>query len=57
MGTAWRNADLPAGLAHHVKIVSSGYGSIINGELFSMVNFWTQIKSTFRAVRLQYSTV
>ncbi len=32
-----------------MKIVSDGYGSIINSELFSMVNFATQIKSTFRA--------
>jgi cellulose synthase/poly-beta-1,6-N-acetylglucosamine synthase-like glycosyltransferase/tetratricopeptide (TPR) repeat protein len=33
-----------------MKVVSNGYGSIINSELFSMVNFWTQIKATFRAV-------
>lgn len=33
-----------------LKMVSNGYGSIINSELFSMVNFWNQIKSTFRAV-------
>jgi len=33
-----------------MKVVSNGYGSIINSELFSMVNFWTQIKSTFRAI-------
>ncbi len=33
-----------------MKIVSNGYGSIINSELFAMVNFWTQIKSTFRAL-------
>jgi cellulose synthase/poly-beta-1,6-N-acetylglucosamine synthase-like glycosyltransferase/Tfp pilus assembly protein PilF/protein involved in temperature-dependent protein secretion len=33
-----------------MKIVSNGYGSIINSELFSMVNFWTQIKSTLRAI-------
>lgn len=33
-----------------MKIVSNGYGSIINSELFAMVNFWTQIKSTFRAI-------
>lgn len=31
-----------------MKFVSNGYGSIINSELFSMVNFWTQIKATFR---------
>jgi cellulose synthase/poly-beta-1,6-N-acetylglucosamine synthase-like glycosyltransferase/tetratricopeptide (TPR) repeat protein len=33
-----------------MKVVSNGYGSIINSELFSMVNFWTQIKATFRAM-------
>lgn len=33
-----------------MKIVSNGYGSIINSELFSMVNFWTQIKCVFRAL-------
>jgi cellulose synthase/poly-beta-1,6-N-acetylglucosamine synthase-like glycosyltransferase/Tfp pilus assembly protein PilF len=33
-----------------MKIVSNGYGSIINAELFSMVNFWTQIKCCFRAL-------
>ncbi|WP_020468133.1 glycosyltransferase [Zavarzinella formosa] len=33
-----------------MKIVSNGYGSIINSELFAMVNFWTQMKSTFRAI-------
>src|SRR5438270_3361770 len=33
-----------------LKIVSNGYGSIINAELFAMVNFWTQIKSVFRAL-------
>ena len=33
-----------------LKMVSNGYGSIINAELFSMVNFWTQIKATFRAL-------
>ena len=32
-----------------MKIVSNGFTSIINAELFSMVNFWTQIKCTFRA--------
>lgn len=32
-----------------MKYVSNGFGSIINSELFSMVNFWTQIKSMFRA--------
>jgi cellulose synthase/poly-beta-1,6-N-acetylglucosamine synthase-like glycosyltransferase/tetratricopeptide (TPR) repeat protein len=33
-----------------LKVVSNGYGSIINSELFAMVNFWTQIKSVFRAM-------
>lgn len=33
-----------------LKIVSNGYGSIINSELFAMVNFWTQIRSVFRAL-------
>ncbi len=33
-----------------LKVVSNGYGSIINSELFSMINFWTQIKATFRAI-------
>ncbi len=31
-------------------VVSNGYGSIVNSELFSMVNFWTQCKATFRAL-------
>ena len=33
-----------------MKVVSNGYGSIVNSELFSMVNFWTQCKATFRAM-------
>ncbi|HVK14228.1 MAG TPA: glycosyltransferase [Gemmataceae bacterium] len=33
-----------------LKLVSNGFGSIINAELFSMVNFWNQIKSTFGAI-------
>jgi cellulose synthase/poly-beta-1,6-N-acetylglucosamine synthase-like glycosyltransferase/tetratricopeptide (TPR) repeat protein len=33
-----------------MKVISNGYGSIINSELFSMVNFWTQAKATFRAL-------
>jgi cellulose synthase/poly-beta-1,6-N-acetylglucosamine synthase-like glycosyltransferase/tetratricopeptide (TPR) repeat protein len=33
-----------------MKVVSNGYGSIVNSELFSMVNFWTQCKATFRAI-------
>ncbi|MBO0698571.1 MAG: glycosyltransferase, partial [Zavarzinella sp.] len=38
-----------------MKIVSNGYGSIVNAELFAMVNFWTQIRATFRAL-LGYGT-
>jgi cellulose synthase/poly-beta-1,6-N-acetylglucosamine synthase-like glycosyltransferase/tetratricopeptide (TPR) repeat protein len=33
-----------------IKYASMGYGSIVNAELFSMVNFWTQIRATFRAL-------
>lgn len=33
-----------------MKVVSNGYGSLVNSELFSMANFWTQIKATFRAI-------
>jgi cellulose synthase/poly-beta-1,6-N-acetylglucosamine synthase-like glycosyltransferase/tetratricopeptide (TPR) repeat protein len=33
-----------------MKVVSNGYGSIVNSELFSMANFWTQCKATFRAI-------
>ena len=33
-----------------MKVVSNGYGSIVKSELFSMVNFWTQTKATFRAM-------
>jgi cellulose synthase/poly-beta-1,6-N-acetylglucosamine synthase-like glycosyltransferase/tetratricopeptide (TPR) repeat protein len=33
-----------------LKVVSNGYGSILNSELFAMVNFWTQVRSTFRAI-------
>lgn len=33
-----------------MKIVSNGYTSIINTELFAMANFWTQIKCVLRAM-------
>lgn len=33
-----------------LKVVSNGYGSIINSELYSMINFWTQMKATWRAI-------
>ena len=33
-----------------VRYASNGYGSILYGELFAMVNFWTQIRGTMRAV-------
>jgi cellulose synthase/poly-beta-1,6-N-acetylglucosamine synthase-like glycosyltransferase/predicted Zn-dependent protease len=33
-----------------MKIVSNGFTSIINSELFSMVNFWTQCKCVVRAI-------
>lgn len=33
-----------------VKYASNGYGSIIYGELFAMVNYWTQIRGTMRAI-------
>ncbi|MDP6954357.1 MAG: glycosyltransferase [Planctomycetota bacterium] len=33
-----------------VKLVSNGYGSLMNIELFSMMSFWTQIRATSRAM-------
>lgn len=36
-----------------VLYVSNGFGSIIYGELFCMVNFWTQIRATCRALFLR----
>src|SRR5262249_10065059 len=33
-----------------VSIASNGFGSFFNGELFCMVNFWTQILGTMRAL-------
>ena len=33
-----------------VRALGNGHGSIINGEFFGMVNFWTQIKGTWRAL-------
>jgi cellulose synthase/poly-beta-1,6-N-acetylglucosamine synthase-like glycosyltransferase/tetratricopeptide (TPR) repeat protein len=38
-----------------LKVVGNGYGSIVNSELFSMVNFWTQCKATFHALFLRRS--
>src|SRR5205823_7954856 len=33
-----------------VRIASDGYLSVINAELFCMVNFWTQVRGTMRAM-------
>jgi cellulose synthase/poly-beta-1,6-N-acetylglucosamine synthase-like glycosyltransferase/tetratricopeptide (TPR) repeat protein len=33
-----------------VRVASNGYGSFFNGELFCMINFWTQIRGTMRAL-------
>jgi tetratricopeptide (TPR) repeat protein/cellulose synthase/poly-beta-1,6-N-acetylglucosamine synthase-like glycosyltransferase len=33
-----------------VRVASNGFGSFFNGELFCMVNFWTQIRGTLRAI-------
>jgi cellulose synthase/poly-beta-1,6-N-acetylglucosamine synthase-like glycosyltransferase len=33
-----------------VQYMSNGYGSVVYGELFAMVNFWTQIRGTMRAI-------
>jgi cellulose synthase/poly-beta-1,6-N-acetylglucosamine synthase-like glycosyltransferase/tetratricopeptide (TPR) repeat protein len=33
-----------------VLALGKGYGSIVNGEFFCMVNFWTQIRGTMRAI-------
>jgi cellulose synthase/poly-beta-1,6-N-acetylglucosamine synthase-like glycosyltransferase/tetratricopeptide (TPR) repeat protein len=33
-----------------VGIASNGFGSFFNGELFCMVNFWTQVLGTMRAL-------
>jgi hypothetical protein len=32
------------------RVASDGYLSLMNGELFCMVNFWTQIRGTMRAI-------
>jgi cellulose synthase/poly-beta-1,6-N-acetylglucosamine synthase-like glycosyltransferase/predicted Zn-dependent protease len=32
------------------RVASHGYLSLLNGELFCMVNFWTQIRGTMRAI-------
>jgi predicted Zn-dependent protease/cellulose synthase/poly-beta-1,6-N-acetylglucosamine synthase-like glycosyltransferase len=33
-----------------VRVASNGVGSFFNGELFCMINFWTQIRGTMRAL-------
>jgi predicted Zn-dependent protease/cellulose synthase/poly-beta-1,6-N-acetylglucosamine synthase-like glycosyltransferase len=33
-----------------VRALGNGHGSIVNGEFFCMVNFWTQIRGTMRAL-------
>jgi cellulose synthase/poly-beta-1,6-N-acetylglucosamine synthase-like glycosyltransferase/tetratricopeptide (TPR) repeat protein len=33
-----------------VRVASNGFGSFFNGELFCMVNFYTQIRGTLRAL-------
>jgi cellulose synthase/poly-beta-1,6-N-acetylglucosamine synthase-like glycosyltransferase/tetratricopeptide (TPR) repeat protein len=33
-----------------VRAASNGLGSFFNGELFCMINFWTQIRGTMRAL-------
>jgi tetratricopeptide (TPR) repeat protein/cellulose synthase/poly-beta-1,6-N-acetylglucosamine synthase-like glycosyltransferase len=33
-----------------VRVASNGFGSFFNGELFCMVNYWTQIRGTTRAL-------
>jgi cellulose synthase/poly-beta-1,6-N-acetylglucosamine synthase-like glycosyltransferase/predicted Zn-dependent protease len=33
-----------------VSVASNGFGSFFNGELFCMVNFWTQVRATMRAL-------
>jgi cellulose synthase/poly-beta-1,6-N-acetylglucosamine synthase-like glycosyltransferase/tetratricopeptide (TPR) repeat protein len=33
-----------------VRVASNGFGSFFNGELFCMVNFWTQIRGTMKAL-------
>ena len=32
------------------RVISNGNGSFYNSEFFSMVNFWTQIRGTFKAL-------
>jgi tetratricopeptide (TPR) repeat protein/cellulose synthase/poly-beta-1,6-N-acetylglucosamine synthase-like glycosyltransferase len=36
-----------------VNVASNGFGSFFNGELFCMVNFWTQIQGTMKALFLR----
>ncbi|HJT79255.1 MAG TPA: tetratricopeptide repeat protein, partial [Gemmataceae bacterium] len=33
-----------------VGIASNGFGSFFNGELFCMINFWTQVQGTMKAL-------
>jgi cellulose synthase/poly-beta-1,6-N-acetylglucosamine synthase-like glycosyltransferase/predicted Zn-dependent protease len=33
-----------------VQIASNGFGSFFNGELFCMINFWTQVQGTMKAL-------
>jgi predicted Zn-dependent protease/cellulose synthase/poly-beta-1,6-N-acetylglucosamine synthase-like glycosyltransferase len=33
-----------------VQVASNGFGSFLNGELFCMINFWTQVQGTMKAL-------
>jgi cellulose synthase/poly-beta-1,6-N-acetylglucosamine synthase-like glycosyltransferase/predicted Zn-dependent protease len=33
-----------------VRVASNGFGSFLNGELFCMINFWTQVQATMKAL-------
>jgi tetratricopeptide (TPR) repeat protein/cellulose synthase/poly-beta-1,6-N-acetylglucosamine synthase-like glycosyltransferase len=33
-----------------VRVASNGFGSFFNGELFCMINFWTQVQGTMKAL-------
>jgi tetratricopeptide (TPR) repeat protein/cellulose synthase/poly-beta-1,6-N-acetylglucosamine synthase-like glycosyltransferase len=33
-----------------VQVASNGFGSFFNGELFCMINFWTQVQGTMKAL-------
>jgi cellulose synthase/poly-beta-1,6-N-acetylglucosamine synthase-like glycosyltransferase/predicted Zn-dependent protease len=39
-----------AASVYGVRVASNGFGSFFNGELFCMVNFWTQIRGTMKAL-------